>query len=224
MLNKSLLKPCRSIVLVLIFVAGFSNNAFGIDKNSQEAQFLLNMKTFRTDFIQKQYMQKGVEITDGKILIKKPNSILLEHNGKQMRLKIVSIDGNLKMIDKDINQTTYVDNQYGELMQFFTNNLKPEKLFFNSKKETCLQFNFLDTPWYACVAIDVKNKLLKGMSLYASSFDEKDIKNQKDEKKISQTISKVLDVEFKNQKIDGKVADDEFYIKDSRIFDDEDEN
>lgn len=220
MLNNILLKTCTCIALGLVFITGLSNSVFGIDKNSQEAQFLLNMKTFRADFIQKQYMQKGVEITDGRILIKKPNSILLEHNGKQMRLKIVSIDGNLKMIDKDINQTTYVDNQYGELMQFFTNNLKPEKLFFNSQKETCMQFDFLDMPWQACLAIDTKNKLLKSMSLYASFFEDSDAKNKKGKIRFSKT----LDVEFKNQKIDGKVADDEFYVKDSRIFDDEDEN
>ena len=137
-----------------------------------------------------------------------------------MRLKIVSIDGNLKMIDKDINQTTYVDNQYTELMQFFTNNIKPEKLFFNSQKETCMQFDFLDTPWHACLTIDTKNKLLKGMSLYAASLAEQDVKN----KKANIRFGKVLDVEFKNQKIDEKVTDDEFFVKDSRIFDDEDEN
>ena len=220
MLNKILLKTHNRLVLGLLFFVSALNSAFGIDKNSQEAQFLLNMKTFRADFIQKQYMQKGIETTDGKILVKKPSNVLLEHNGKQMRLKIVSIDGNLKMIDKDINQTTYVDNQYTELMQFFTNNIKPEKLFFNSQKETCMQFDFLDTPWHACLTIDTKNKLLKGMSLYAASLAEQDVKN----KKANIRFGKVLDVEFKNQKIDEKVTDDEFFVKDSRIFDDEDEN
>ena len=103
------------------------NSAIALEKNDPSVMFLTSIKDMTADYRQEQYENGKRVITNGKIVVQKPDKIMLTHNSKQMKLKIVSINGNVKMIDEDLKQTTYIDNKYSELMQFFTKNLKTKR-------------------------------------------------------------------------------------------------
>ena len=201
---------CSSIIYSL-----FSLNIFALTHNDKNVKFLDNLQTLKTDFIQSQSINNKIEKANGSISVKKPDSIILDFNSKDMRLKLVSINGNVKMIDKDLNQTTYIDNQYADLMQFFTKNLKPEKLFYDKENRFCMNFQNQGIDWKSCLDIDLANNTLRKMEVFVI-----DKKVEKDGK-ITKREFKNMDIEFKNVEINKGVKKEEFVVKDSRIFDDE---
>ena len=201
---------CSSIIYSL-----FSLNIFALTHNDKNVKFLDNLQTLKTDFIQSQSINNKIEKANGSISVKKPDSIILDFNSKDIRLKLVSINGNVKMIDKDLNQTTYIDNQYADLMQFFTKNLKPEKLFYDKENRFCMNFQNQGIDWKSCLDIDLANNTLRKMEVFVI-----DKKVEKDGK-ITKREFKNMDIEFKNVEINKGVKKEEFIVKDSRIFDDE---
>ena len=201
---------CSSIIYSF-----FSLNIFALTHNDKNVKFLDNLQTLKTDFIQSQSINNKIEKANGSISVKKPDSIILDFNSKDMRLKLVSINGNVKMIDKDLNQTTYIDNQYADLMQFFTKNLKPEKLFYDKENRFCMNFQNQGIDWKSCLDIDLANNTLRKMEVFVI-----DKKVEKDGK-ITKREFKNMDIEFKNVEINKGVKKEEFVVKDSRIFDDE---
>ena len=124
------------------------NDSFSLTKDDQNVKFLMELNTLKSDFNQLTLTPNNqIEKSTGQIIVKKPDSILLDLNSKDMKIKLVSINGNVKMIDKEINQTTYIDNNYSELMQFFTKNLKPEKLYYGKDNEVCMKFKNQGNDW-----------------------------------------------------------------------------
>ena len=190
--------------------AGFS---FAVEKNDPSIVFLSSISNMSADYVQEQYEKNKTVKTEGKIVVKKPDSIMLTHRSKQMKLKIVSVNGNVKMIDEDLGQTTYVDNQYSELMQFFTKNLKPEKLKKNKQGDLCMSFSHLDNKFEACLRIDLQNQTLVSISVFVEDKD-----NNK-----NKAMFQIMDIKFKNVRINKGIDKKVFLVKDSRIFDEEDE-
>ncbi len=190
---------------------------YAVRADLPEVKFLFSINTLQADFVQKQYDGEDTDdnniVSRGTVTIKKPDSILLENDSKNMRLKIVSINGNVKMIDKDIRQTTYVDNQYGEMMRFFTKNMKPEELSFNTKRELCIKFKKMDTNLSACLKLDLNKRTIVSLTLYSLGDDGKN------DGKHDNSL-KIFDIFFKNIKINSAIDDDVFVIKDERLFDD----
>ena len=206
----------RKIFLFSFFFYSFiSIQSFSLSNTDKNVKFLENLQTLKADFIQSQTINGKVEKSNGSISVKKPDSIILDFNSKDISLKLVSINGNVKMIDKALNQTTYIDNQYADLMQFFTKNLKPEQLFYDKEKRFCMNFKNQGMDWKGCLDIDLKNNTLKKMEVF---FIDKSVK--KDGKKDVKEF-KSMDIEFKNVEINKEVKNEEFVVKDSRIFDDE---
>ena len=210
-----------------LFFLAFQPFVFGLDKNDERVKFLADIQTLRSDFIQKNY--NATQETDddnmasGLILVKKPNSVLVEHKDENMHLKFSSINGRTKIFDFAIGQTTYFDTQYSELMQFFTNNLQAEKLFANKDGYICLDFQYLETKQIACLDVDAKNETIKTLSLYTTDANgNSEGKSENNDGGKKQNVYKVFDIIFKNVEINKSISDDEFVIKDNRIFDDED--
>ena len=225
-------------LILLFIVALFCNNiciASSLKKDNIEesVNFLLSINDVRCDFDQLLYNEDGSlkEKSAGSIVVKKPDSILLVHKSNNMRLRIVSINGNVKIFDEDTLQTVYVENQYAELMQFFTTNLQPENLKLNNKHELCLQFENIGATWNACLKINEKRDSIRYLSLYKvdnnclanKTVHNKAIKVKKDGNldKCKNDV-KVFDILFKKVCINCDVQDKEFYIKDRRLFNDED--
>ena len=202
---------------LLFFVCLFFD-AFSADRNDERVKFLINLKTLQANFIQTQHDGDKIEKSTGSIAVKKPNSVLLTHNGKDMKLKLVSVNGNVKIFDENIGQTTYVDNQYSDLIQFFTDNLKPEKLIVSRTGELCLPFESFGADYLACLNVDVKANNIKALYLYLLAEDEENKKSNKKQK----LQYKVADFVFNNVVLNKNISDDVFVIKDARIFDDED--
>ena len=229
LLRKKFISKCVHICFVSIAI-NFADchNGYTLDADTPEVKFLLSINTLKTDFIQKQYgddesnNNKNDNGTNshGTIIVKKPDNILLEHESGNMRLKIVSVNGNVKMVDKDIKQTTYVDNQYGEIMQFFTKNLKPEKLTLNKKKELCMRFNKMNTDFNACLKLDLEKESITSLSLYAQNESEEE-EGERNNSKVRDNSLKMFDIFFKNVKINSYIDDDVFFVKDERIFNDD---
>ena len=211
----------KVIFLFLLFFHFYNNPSavFSVEPTIPEFKFLQNIKDLTANFKQTDYYGKKPELSDGKIVIKKPDSILLEHNSKEMKLKIVSINGNLKMIDQDLGQTTYIDNKYTELMQFFTKNLKPESLTLNNNRELCMRFEHMDNTLEACLKLDVNKYTIQYIRVYA--IDETTIENKIKQYKNTKRYL-VMNIEFSQVNINHGVDDDEFFIKDNRIFGEDD--
>ena len=191
-----------------------SNFAFSLPENNKYVQFLKSINTIKASFDQIIYGQKPQK-ANGIIAAKKPDKIMLEHNAEEMEIKLVSIGNTLKIIDKKIGQTTYLDKGYAELMQIFTDKMDAKRLTHDPKKGVCTKFNYQEAGWESCLQIDLDKNTIKQMTLYRLESAEVNGKT-----KFS--IAKVFDIFFKNVVINGTVSDSEFVIKDSRIFDDDD--
>lgn len=183
------------------------------DKRNEKIAFFSSIKTLSTDYKQTEYTDKGDIKANGRIIIKKPDKVLLEYSNDNTNLKIVSINDNLKFIDSYIGQTTYIENQYNELLKFLIGQVNNEKLYFNEFNELCLDFKYEDILYSGCIDIDEKQEILRSMNLYA-----KIVLKDKTER-----IAKVMSLQFDNLKINEKIEDDVFYIKDARIFDDDED-
>ena len=191
-----------------------SNFAFSLPENNKYVQFLKSINTIKASFDQIIYGQKPQK-ANGIIAAKKPDKIMLEHNAEEMEIKLVSIGNTLKIIDKKIGQTTYLDKGYAELMQIFTDKMDAKRLTHDPKKGVCTKFNYQEAGWESCLQIDLDKNTIKQMTLYRLESAEVNGKT-----KFS--IAKVFDIFFKNVVINGTVSDSEFVIKDGRIFDDDD--
>ena len=210
----------KNFFLIFVFLVCFciSKTGFTLSKDDKNVAFLMNLQTLKSNFTQNTLNNKNeIETTKGKIVVKKPDSIALDLDSKEMRIKLVSINGNVKIIDKDLNQTTYLDNQYSELLQFFTNNLKPEKLYYDKQKRFCMDFQNQGSNWKGCLNIDLNKNTIKNLSVF---LIDKQI-----DKTGKTTIREypAMDIVFNNPIINGAVDNSEFYIKDNRIFDDEED-
>jgi len=207
----------KKILICFIFIFSlFCNKSFSVIETTPEFVFLQNIQDMKADFTQKQFDGKNITRTYGSILIKKPNSILLDHDGKDVKLRILSVNGNVKMIDKDIGQTTYVDNQYSELMQFFTNNLKAEKLQLSTRNELCLEFQQIGEQLEACLKIDLEKQTVKYIDVFAI-IEEQEKKNAVEKLKKAKKYQ-IMNIVFRNVDINKGINDSEFIIKDNRIF------
>lgn len=196
------------VFLLIVNIAG----AVVEEKNNEKMIFYSSIKTLSADYKQTEYTNKGNVYASGKIIIKKPDKVLLEYANNNTNLKLVSINSNLKIIDNDIGQSTYIENQYNELLKFLMGKANNEKLYFNYMNELCLDFKHQDIMYIGCLDIDEKKKTINSMNLYAKS-----LLNDK-----TTRIAKVMSLQFNNLKINTDIEDDIFYIKDTRIFDDED--
>jgi|GEM_PF-2900067 len=195
----------------------FVSFAFCADKNDEAVKFLMDIKTLKADFIQEQQNGEQIEKAKGSIFVKKPSSVMLRHDGGGLKLKIVSINGNVKVFDENIGQTTYIDNSYSDLVQFFTDNLKPEKIVKNGADKLCLPFESFGNEQIACLKIDLQKNTISNISVYLLP------ELQKGEKRKGYVFDqKIMDIVFQNVEINKGVDSDIFTIKDNRIFDDED--
>ena len=206
------------VIFAFLFSFCISKTGFTLSKEDKNVAFLMNLQTLNSDFTQNTLNNKNeIEKTNGRIVVKKPDSIALDLDSKEMRIKLVSINGNVKIIDKDLNQTTYLDNQYSELLQFFTKNLKPEKLYYDKQKRFCMDFQNQGSNWKGCLNIDLNKNTIMNLSVFLI------------DKQIDKTGRKIIieypamDIVFNNPVINGAVDNSEFYIKDNRIFDDEED-
>lgn len=207
----------KKILICFIFIFSlFCDKSFSVIETMPEFVFLQNIQDMKADFTQKQFDGENITRTYGSILIKKPNSILLDHDGKDVKLRILSVNGNVKMIDKDIGQTTYVDNQYSELMQFFTNNLKAEKLQLSTRNELCLEFQQMGEQLEACLKIDLEKQTVKYIDVFAI-IEEQEKKNAVEKLKKAKKYQ-IMNIVFRNVDINKGINDSEFIIKDNRIF------
>ena len=213
----------KKVALLALFFFIFNatlfsfNSAIAVEKNDPSVMFLTSIKDMIADYQQEQYENGKRVITNGKIVVQKPDKIMLTHNSKQMKLKIVSINGNVKMIDEDLKQTTYIDNKYSELMQFFTKNLKPERLKKNNQGDLCMSFRHLDNNFDACLKMDLQKQTLNNISVFTE--DQSSASTDKQQK----TMFQIMNITFQNVKINQGIDKKIFFIKDTRIFDDEDE-
>lgn len=198
----------KRILLLTLLVMVISNalscttqrkNDLSVKNNDDEINFLTSIKDIKADYEQMHYNNKEVSVNTGKIIIKKPDNIILTHKDEQMRLKIVSINGNVKIFDKNTRQMTHVDNNYGELMQFFTKNLKPEKLTKNKYGDLCVKSNRLYTFLHICLKIDLKQKTLLNITIFNRKYTPISI------------------IKFKNVQINSGIDDNIFFIKDKNI-------
>ncbi len=208
------------IQLFFLFVLFFNNQTIDClsdgKKNSPEIDFLMSIKDMTADYEQEQYNMKNISLSTGKIVIKKPDNVLLTYNNGQMKIKIISINGNVKVFDEVVKQTTYISDNYSELIQFFTNNIKPEKIKKNKKGDLCILFNRFDKNFAACLRINLEKKTL----LKINVFEEKKVNNNI---KKNNTFLPVMSINFKNVKTNKGVKDSVFYVKDNRIFNENDE-
>lgn len=207
----------RFLALSFCWVFSFcilNNAAFSLPENDKYVQFLKSINTIKASFDQIIYGQKPQK-ANGVIAAKKPDKIMLEHNAEEMEIKLVSVGNTLKIIDKKIGQTTYLDKGYAELMQVFTDKMDAKRLTHDPKRGVCMKFNYQEAGWESCLQIDLDKNTIKQMALYrleVSKVDGKDIIG----------MAKIFDIFFKNVVINGTVSDSEFVIKDSRIFDEDD--
>ena len=192
-----------------------NNAAFSLSENDKYVQFLKSINTIRASFDQIIYGQKPQK-ANGVIAVKKPDKIMLEHNAEEMEIKLVSIGKTLKIIDKKIGQTTYLDKGYAELMQIFTDKMDAKRLTHDPKRGVCMKFNYQEAGWESCLQIDLDKNTIKQMTLYRLESVEVNGKTKFG-------MAKIFDIFFKNVVINGTVSDSEFVIKDSRIFDDDDD-
>lgn len=169
--------------------------------NDDEISFLMSIKDIKADYKQIHYNNKETSTNTGKIIVKKPDNILLTHEDKQIKLKIVSINGNVRIFDETTRQITHVDNNYGELMQFFTKNLKPEKLTKNKYGDLCIKSNRLYAFFNICLKIDLEQKTLLNITIFNRKYTPVSI------------------IKFKNVQINSGVDDNIFFVKDGRIVD-----
>lgn len=207
----------RFLALSFCWIFSFcilNNAAFSLPENDKYVQFFKSINTIRASFNQIIYGKKN-QTANGIIVVKKPDKIMLEHNAEEMEIKLVSIGKTLKIIDKKIGQTTYLDKGYADLMQIFTDKMDAKMLTHDPKKGVCTKFNYQEAGWESCLQIDLDKNTIKQMTLYRLDSAEVDGKT-----KFS--IAKIFDIFFKNVVINGTVSDSEFVIKDSRIFDDDD--
>jgi len=227
----------RNITLSLFTLFFYSlfcaKNCFAIANNDPSITFLMSIKDMSANYTQEQYDKNNISKTNGKIIVKKPDSVMLTHNSPQMKLKIISINGNVKIFDENIKQTTYIENQYSELMQFFTKNLKPEKIRKNKKGHLCLPFKSLGNNFEACLSINLTKKTISNIFVYIittteqTNNDAKDVKNTKNGKNgikketEKNNINLYMNIKFSNVKINHGINDDVFFIKDNRIFNDD---
>ena len=213
----------KKVALLALFFFFFNsilfsfNFAIAVEKNDPSVMFLTSIKDMTADYRQEQYENGKRVMTNGKIAVQKPDKIMLTHNSKQMKLKIVSINGNVKMIDEDLKQTTYIDNKYSELMQFFTKNLKPERLKKNNQGDLCMSFKHLDNNFDACLRMDLQKQTLNNIFVFTEDH------NTTVTNKQQKTMFQIMNITFQNVKINQGVDKKIFFIKDTRIFDDEDE-
>ena len=211
------------IVLTLLFFANLKNVAYSVDKNDKEFLFLQSINDLRADYLQETMNGKDTVESSGKIIIKKPDSILLEDNSEKMRIKVVSLNGNIKVIDKDLDQITYLGEKYNnmvsDLMSFFTKNIKPEKIKKNKNNELCIEFKSFDNNMEACLKVDLRKNTIKHIVVYAivEEVIENKMKKQKTIKKY-----RTQNILFTKAVINKGVDDKEFFVKDNRIFGDED--
>lgn len=201
------------IFFIFIFFSFINVANANTGKEKEKIAFFSSIKTLSTDYQQTEYTHKGDIYSTGRIIIKKPDKVLLEYSNNNMNLKIISINNNLRFIDSNIGQTTYIENQYNELLKFLMGQANNEKLYLNKLNELCLDFKHQDILYSGCIDVNEKQETINSMSLYA-----KILLNDKKER-----IAKVMSLQFNNLKINEKIEDDIFYIKDRRIFDDEEE-
>ena len=211
------------IVLTLLFFANLKNVAYSVDKNDKEFLFLQSINDLRADYLQETMNGKDTVESSGKIIIKKPDSILLEDNSEKMRIKVVSLNGNIKVIDKDLDQITYLGEKYNnmvsDLMSFFTKNIKPEKIKKNKNNELCIEFKSFDNNMEACLKVDLRRNTIKHIIVYA--IVEEVIENKMKKQKTIQKY-RTQNILFTKAVINKGVDDKEFFVKDNRIFGDED--
>ena len=208
----------RFLALSFCWIFSFcilNNSAFSLPENDKYVQFLKSINTIKASFNQTIYGKKN-QTASGVIAVKKPDKIMLEHNAEEMEIKLVSIGKTLKVVDKKIGQTTYLDKGYAELMQIFTDKMDAKKLTHDPKRGVCMKFNYQEAGWESCLQIDLDKNTVKQMTLYRLESAEVNGKTKFG-------MAKVFDIFFKNVVINSKVNDSEFVIKDSRIFDDDDD-
>ena len=188
-----------------------------VEENNSKFLFLKNLKTLRTKYTQTEYTKNGEVKTSGMIIVKKPNSVFMEHNGRNMNIKLSYVGKNLKIIDVNLGQTTFLDSKYGELIQFFTNSIDNKKMFLNSLNELCIAFKLQDNQLYACIDIDENakqdNDKIKGLKMYMDNGVENS----------GFLTGEIMSVVFYDTILDGSVEDNEFFVKDTRIFDDDED-
>lgn len=208
----------RFLALSFCWVSSFcilNNTSFSLSENDKYVQFLKSINTIKASFNQTIYGKKN-QTANGIIAVKKPDKIMLEHNAEEMEIKLVSVGKTLKIIDKKIGQTTYLDKGYADLMQIFTDKMDAKRLTYDPKRGICTKFNYQEAGWESCLQIDLDKNTIKQMTLYRLESAEIDGKT-----KFS--IAKIFDIFFENVVINGTVSDSEFVIKDSRIFDEDDD-
>ena len=204
------------IFAVLLFFVFQNKYCFSKDVNEtanlkkKEIEFLHSIKDLKADFIQKQYDGDKVINASGRIFIKKPDKIMIQHHSNDMKLKIVSINGNVKVLDEDLQQTTYFDNQYSELLKFFSSELNSNNLLINNSGYICLNFIVDDKNLRSCLDVDLSKTTINKIIVYILEKKNKEYKELK-----------IMDIVFSNVLINNGVSDKEFIIKDTRIFDDE---
>ena len=211
-------KKINVLFFLLLLIFSFTSQlAFSVDLNNKKFLFLQSINDLSADYKQTQFDGKNNIITYGKIAIKKPDNVMLTYADKNMRLKIVSIGGNMKVIDEDLGQTTYVDSRYSELMQFFTKNLQAEKLSMDTHGNLCMKFRHFDNDMEACLEIDVNKQMLIRLMVFVEDADY-----VKSGKKIREKYP-VMKIDFLNVKINKGVSNEVFVIKDNRIFNDDED-
>ena len=195
----------------------FRSKIVAVDENNPKFLFLKNLKTLKARYTQTEYTKNGELKTSGRIIVKKPNSVFMEHNGKNMNIKLSYVGQNLKIVDVNLGQTTFLNNKYGELIQFFTNSIDSKKMFLNSLNELCISFELQDNQLYACIDIDENakqdNGKLKGLNMYMdSNTGTGDV-----------FTGNIMSIVFHDVILDGAIPDSEFFVKDTRIFDDDED-
>ncbi len=203
-------KILQSFFFIFFYI--FSNFSFAEEKS--EIDFLLSINDMKADYEQERYDTKDINLSEGKIIVKKPDSVLVTFNDGKMKLKIISINGNVKVIDENIKQTTYIDDYYSELMQFFTKNIKPDKIKKNIYGDLCIPFKRFSDNFIACLKVDKENNTLRKITVFAGT--DSDNKQQKRKK-----IRPIMGINFKNVVINKGVDNSVFHVKDSRIFNNE---
>lgn len=243
-------------VLLSLFISVkvlFSINALSIDVEDDDERivFLKSLKDFSANYKQITYTDEKQEYADGELFIKTPSKIKIRHKTKTMTLTIVSDNGVLKVIDENVGQITYVENQYNDLLKLFSKELNAAYLHYNFNNEICFAFKHQDADLDGCLDIDVKQNTINSMSLYGiipsnekqsdADFNKqkgqntqkaKNNMNNKAKKVNNDKLSKsdiikakfmpIIRLEFSNTKVNKGIGNDIFEIKDSRIFDEDD--
>ena len=218
----------RLSLLFLLYFFAFSHTDVcnAVDKNDPAVNFLMSVKDLSAKYIQEEFDGKKNIKTTGEIAVKKPDNIMLTYKSDKMNLKFVSVNGNVKVIDQDLKQTTYVDNKYSDLMQFFTNNLKPEKMTKIGNNILCMPFENFGNNFEACLYVDFDKKTFNEIVVFIEDAEKKQNKKDVNKKKKQDKMQKmypVMSITFKDLKINKGVSEGIFEVKDNRIFDDEEE-